>query len=84
MCTRCSLTANPPRKNHGPKNSGFTTCALTCIFTFKKNTLKRTDLDDFVKCYNPKNRRDRKEGERFKSFTYEELTKRDKLNLDIF
>ena len=30
------------------------------------------------------NRHERKEGERFKSFTYEELTKRDKLNLDIF
>ena len=30
------------------------------------------------------NRHDRKESERFKSFTYEELTKRDKVNLDIF
>jgi type I restriction enzyme M protein len=27
---------------------------------------------------------ERKESERFKSFTYEELTKRDKLNLDTF
>jgi type I restriction enzyme M protein len=53
-------------------------------FTLKENTLKRTDLDDFVKCYNPKNRHERKETERFKSFTYEELTKRDKVNLDIF
>jgi type I restriction enzyme M protein len=53
-------------------------------FTLKENTLKRTDLDDFVKCYNPKNRHERTEGERFKSFTYEELTKRDKVNLDIF
>jgi type I restriction enzyme M protein len=53
-------------------------------FTLKENTLKRTDLDDFVKCYNPKNRHERKESERFKSFTYDELTKRDKVNLDIF
>jgi len=30
------------------------------------------------------NRHHRKQSERFKSFTYEELTKRDKLNLDIF
>ncbi len=29
-------------------------------------------------------RHDRKETERFKSFTYEELFKRDKINLDIF
>jgi len=53
-------------------------------FTLKENTLKRSDLDDFVACYNPKNRTDRKDSERFKSFTYEELTKRDKVNLDIF
>jgi type I restriction enzyme M protein len=53
-------------------------------FTLKENTLKRTDLDDFVKCYNTKNRHERTESERFKSFNYEELTKRDKVNLDIF
>jgi type I restriction enzyme M protein len=34
--------------------------------------------------YNPRNRTDRSESERFKSFTYDELTKRDKVNLDIF
>jgi type I restriction enzyme M protein len=53
-------------------------------FTLKENPLKRSDLDDFVACYNPKNRHERKESDRFKSFTYEELAKRDKLNLDIF
>lgn len=53
-------------------------------FTLKENTLKREHLDEFVKCYNPKNRLNRKETERFKCFTYEELTKRDKTNLDIF
>ena len=53
-------------------------------FTLKENTLKRSDLDDFVACYNPKNRHQRKKSERFKSFTYDELTKRDKVNLDIF
>lgn len=53
-------------------------------FTLKENTLKRDDLDDFVKCFNPKNRHQRKESERFKSFTYEDLAKRDKINLDIF
>jgi len=53
-------------------------------FTLKQNPLKRSDLDDFVACYNPKNRHERKESDRFKSFAYEELLKRDKLNLDIF
>ena len=31
-----------------------------------------------------RNRHKRKESERFKSFTYDELLKRDKVNLDIF
>lgn len=53
-------------------------------FTLKENTLKRSDLDDFVKSYNPKNRHERKATERFKAFGYDELTKRDKANLDIF
>lgn len=44
----------------------------------------RTDLDDFVECYNPRNRHQRKESERFKSFAYDDLLKRDKVNLDIF
>ena len=53
-------------------------------FTLKENTLKRSDLDDFVARYNAKDRHERKESERFKSFTYEELIKRDKINLDMF
>ncbi len=53
-------------------------------FTLKENALQRSDLDDFVACYHRKNRNDRSESERFKAFTYDELTKRDKLNLDIF
>jgi type I restriction enzyme M protein len=50
----------------------------------QRKSIKTPDLDDFVALYNPKNRHERKESERFKSFTYEELSKRDKLNLDIF
>jgi len=75
-------------------------------FTLKTNPLKRADLDEFVACYNPGNRHERKptwheevtpppnplpqgEGEtgimgRWRAFDYEELLKRDKLNLDIF
>ena len=53
-------------------------------FTLKENTLKRTDLDDFVKCYHAKNRTRRVESERFKAFAYDDLLKRDKINLDIF
>lgn len=53
-------------------------------FTLKENPLKQADLDDFLACYNPKNRHNRKESERFKAFTYDELAKRDKANLDLF
>jgi len=52
-------------------------------FTLKENPLKRSDLDDFVTRYNPKNRHKREESERFKSFSYDDLVKRDKANLDI-
>ena len=50
----------------------------------KTNPLKRSDLDDFVTCYNAENRFERKPFDRFHSFGYEELLKRDKVNLDIF
>jgi type I restriction enzyme M protein len=53
-------------------------------FTLKTNTLKEDDLKDFVKCYNTENRFDRKETERFKLFTYDEIIQRDKVSLDIF
>jgi type I restriction enzyme M protein len=54
-------------------------------FTLRERPLKRSDLDDFVKAYGAKNRRhERVETERFHRFTYDELEKRDKLNLDIF
>jgi len=60
-------------------------------FTLKTNPLKREDLDEFVKCYNPENRHNRKptwseknpDG-RWRAFNYEELINRDKASLDIF
>ena len=53
-------------------------------FTLKTNTLRYEDLGDFVKCYNPENRSNRREAERFRAFTYSELMQRDKVSLDIF
>jgi type I restriction enzyme M protein len=46
--------------------------------------LRFEDLADFIKCYNADNRRDRKETERFKVFSYDDLMQRDKVSLDIF
>ncbi|MDP5131844.1 MAG: type I restriction-modification system subunit M [Paraglaciecola sp.] len=53
-------------------------------FTLKTRTLKLDDLQDFVTCYNPENRHERTETERFKYFSYDELIARDKASLDIF
>ena len=53
-------------------------------FTLKTNPLRREHLDDFIARYHPENRHKRKETERFRPFTYDELVKRDKLSLDIF
>ena len=60
-------------------------------FTLKQNPLKRSDLDEFVECYSPGARHKRKEtwseeneDGRWRAFDYDELTKRDKLNLDVF
>jgi len=47
--------------------------------TLKTKKLVKADLDDFVTCFH-----ERKETDRFRLFTYEDLVARDKLNMDIF
>lgn len=47
--------------------------------TLKTKRLADADLADFVSCY-----KTRKESERFRRFTREQLLRRDRLNLDIF
>jgi len=53
-------------------------------FTLKTNQMGYGDLEDFIKCYNPGNRHQRQEAERFRAFSYEEIMARDKVSLDIF
>lgn len=54
-------------------------------FTLRERPLKREDLDEFVACYQPwEKRHQRTETDRFRKFSYAELDARDKLNLDIF
>lgn len=52
-------------------------------FTLRQSVLSRRNLDDFVTCYKSGNRDERKETDRFRAFSYEELVGRDKANLDI-
>lgn len=53
-------------------------------FTLKDNPLRFEDLQDFIECYNPDSRHDRKETERFRPYSYDYLLQRDKVSLDIF
>jgi type I restriction enzyme M protein len=69
-------------------------------FTLKTNPLKREDLDEFVRCFNPQNRHERtpswcseldsgsKAGMtpegRWRDYDYDALMARDKASLDIF
>jgi type I restriction enzyme M protein len=53
-------------------------------FTLKERPLKRFDLNCFVDGYSAADRNKRAESERFRRFNYDALTKRDKVNLDIF
>ncbi len=60
--------------------------------TLKKKTMRADDLSDFIACYNPQNRHERKETwnadsnpeGRWRKFSYQELIARDKTSLDIF
>ena len=54
-------------------------------FTLRERPMKRADLDDFVMRYGSKSgRAKREETERFRRFSYDDLVKRDILNLDLF
>ena len=60
-------------------------------FTLKQHPMSDADLQDFIACYNPGNRHERKEtwseenpDGRWRKFSVDEILKRDKTSLDIF
>ena len=60
-------------------------------FPLKTNRMKRTDLDDFVACFKPENRQQRRAtwseespAGRWRDFDYQDLVARDKCSLDLF
>jgi len=53
-------------------------------FTLKTRPLRLEDLRDFITCYSPNDTSKRRETERFKYYSYEELISRDKASLDLF
>ncbi len=85
------LDAKPAQENPWTKTLWVYDLRTNKHFTQKTNPLKRDDLDEFVENYRPGKRHLRKpswtesipEG-RWRSYDYEDLMKRDKVNLDIF
>lgn len=60
-------------------------------FTLKQHPMTYSDLEDFIKCFNPQNRHQRKEtwseknpDGRWRKFGIDEILARDKTSLDIF
>ena len=74
----------PASKNPWTKEVWIYDLRTNMHFTLKENKMEFEDLKDFIECYNPENRHLRKETERFRKFTYDEIVLRDKTSLDIF
>jgi type I restriction enzyme M protein len=81
----------PASKNPWTKDVWIYDYRSNISHTLKKNPMTSEHLQDFVKCYNPKNRNKRTETwseknpeGRWRKFTYAEIIERDKTNLDIF
>jgi type I restriction enzyme M protein len=85
------LDAKPAQEKAWTKTLWVYDLRTNMHFTQKTNSLQRSDLDEFVALYRPGKRHLRKaswseensEG-RWRSYEYDELMKRDKVNLDIF
>lgn len=83
--------AKPASSNPWTKEIWYYDYRTNVHHTLKKNPLKLSDLQDFIECYNPKNRHRRKEtfdaesnpDGRWRKFDYDEITSRDKTSLDI-
>jgi len=86
----------PGAKEAWTKDVWFYDYRTNVHHTLKKSPMKLEDLEDFITCYNPENRENRKETwseypssgsgpeGRWRKFSYEEILARDKTNLDIF
>lgn len=88
---RQGVKANVLFFDRAPAGEGVATEALWVYdfrtnqrFTLRERPLRRADLDDFVDAYKSGRLHEREPSERFQRFAYEDLAKRDKLNLDIF
>jgi type I restriction enzyme M protein len=52
-------------------------------FTLKQNPMRYEHIEEFIAAYKPDQHDQRTDGERFRSFSYDELLQRDKVSLDL-
>ncbi|MEX2477686.1 MAG: class I SAM-dependent DNA methyltransferase [Gracilimonas sp.] len=83
--------AKPASKDPWTKEVWYYDYRTNIHHTLKKSPLTFDDLKEFVELYNPENRHNRKESwsednpdGRWRKYTYEEITNRDKTSMDIF
>src|SRR5579859_5875840 len=53
-------------------------------YTLRNHPLTRADLEDFVQSYHAEDPTQRRENDRFQCYSYEDLMRREKCNLDLF
>jgi len=83
--------AKPASKDPWTKEVWYYDYRTNVHHTLKKHPLTYSDLDEFVELYNPENRHKREEtwsednpDGRWRKYTYNEITNRDKTSMDIF
>jgi type I restriction enzyme M protein len=83
--------AKPASKDPWTKEVWYYDYRTNVHHTLKKSPLTFDDLKEFVELYNPENRHNRKEtwsednpAGRWRKYSYEEITNRDKTSMDIF
>ncbi len=83
--------AKPASKEPWTKEVWYYDYRTNIHHTLKKQPLTFDDLKEFIELYNPENRHNRKEtwskenpDGRWRKYTYEEITNRDKTSMDIF
>jgi len=83
--------AKPASKDPWTKEVWYYDYRTNIHHTLKKHPLTFSDLKEFIELYNPENRHNRKEtwsednpDGRWRKYSYEEITSRDKTSMDIF
>jgi type I restriction enzyme M protein len=83
--------AKPTQEKAWTSKLGVYDLRTNMHFTLKTKPLKRADLDEFVDVFRPAKRHLRKPtwseenpGGRWRCYSYDDMAKRDKLNLDLF